>query len=60
MKKIKIIIVMILLACAGIIIINHQTKENIKKLEQIEEQLFLLDMQNNKIKMLIEDVQAGN
>ena len=58
MKKIKIIIVMILLACAGIIIINHQTKENIKKLEQIEEQLFLLDMQNNKIKMLIEDVQA--
>lgn len=60
MKKIKIIIVMILLACAGIIIINHQTKENIKKLEQIEEQLFMLDMQNNKIKMLIEDVQAGN
>lgn len=60
MKKIKIMIVMILLCCAGIIWINKQTKENIKKLEQIEEQLFMLDMQNNKIKMLIEDVQAGN
>lgn len=57
MKKIKIMLVVILLCCAGIIWINHVTMENINKLEQLQNELFQLEMKNNKVKWLLEDVR---
>lgn len=60
MKKIKIMLVVILLCCAGIILINHATMGNIKKMEQLQEELFQMEMKNNKVKWLLEDVQARN
>lgn len=57
MKKIKIMLVVILLCCAVIIWINHVTMENINKLEQLQNELFQLEMKNNKVKWLLEDVR---
>lgn len=59
-KRMILFLVMILLCISGIIIINHVTMGNIKKMEQLQEELFQLEMKNNKVKWLIEDVQAGN
>lgn len=59
-KRMILFLVMIMLCISGIIIINHVTMGNIKKMEQLQEELFQLEMKNNKVKWLIEDVQAGN
>lgn len=58
-KQLKWCIITLLLWLCVILTINAQTQKKITQVEQNIEQIFQLEMKNNKIKWLLEDATTG-
>lgn len=58
-KQLKWCIITLLVWLCVILTINAQTQKKITQVEQNIEQIFQLEMKNNKIKWLLEDATTG-